>query len=44
MTPSSKHDYTNDNQFGPNFDVVYETIQRVSVPYLKSFGPMKTEI
>ena len=41
---SSKHDYANYDQFAPNFDMVYKTMQRVSVPNLKLFGPMKTEI
>ena len=41
---SSKHDYANYDQFAPNFDVAYKTIQRVFVPNLKLFGPMNTEL
>ena len=36
---SPMHDYANYDQFAPNFD-----IQRVSVPNLKLFGPMITEL
>ena len=32
-----KHDYS-------NFDMAFETIKRVCVPNLKSFGPTKTEL
>ena len=41
---SSKHDYANYDQFPPNFDMTYKTIQSVSVPNVKLFGPMKKEI
>ena len=41
---SSKHDYANYDQFAPNFDMVCKTVQRVSVPNLKLFGPIKTEL
>ena len=34
----------NYDQFAPNFDEAYKTIQRVSVPNLKLFGPMNTEL
>ena len=40
---SSKHDHANFDQFAPNFDIIYKTIQRVSVPNLNFFGPMKTK-
>ena len=39
---SSKHDHVNYDQFAPNFVIAYKTIQRVSVPNLNLFGPMKT--
>ena len=39
---SSKHDYANYDRFVPNFDMAYKAIKRVSIPNLKSFGPMKT--
>ena len=39
-----KHDYGNCNQFAPNFDMAYDTIQRVFVPSLNLFGPTKTEL
>ena len=39
-----KHDYANYNQFAPNFDITYKTVQRVSVPNLNLSGPMKTEL
>ena len=42
-TTSSKHDHANYDQFAPNFDTAYKTIQRVPVPNLNLFGPMKTE-
>ena len=35
---------TNYDQFAPNFDIAYKTIQCVSVPNLNLFGPMKTEL
>ena len=41
---SSKHDYASYRQFAPNFDMGYKTIQHVSAPNLKLFGPMKTEL
>ena len=41
---SSKHDYANYDQFVPNFDLAYKTIQFIFVPYLKLFGPTKTEL
>ena len=41
---SSKRDYANYDQFVPNFDMDYKTIHHVSVPNLKLFGPMKTEL
>ena len=41
MMPS-KHDYANYDQFTPNSDMAYKTIQCVSVPNLKVFGPMTT--
>ena len=41
---SSKHHYKNYDQFALNFDMVYKTMQRGSLPTLKLFGPMKTEI
>ena len=43
MTPS-KHDYANYDRFVPNFDMAYKTIEHVSVPNLKSFGPTRTEL
>ena len=39
-----KHDYANYDRFVPSFNMVYKTIKRVSVPILKSFRPMKTEL
>ena len=39
-----KHDYANCDQFALNFDMVCKTIHCVSVPNLKLFGPMKTEL
>ena len=39
---SSKYDDANYDRFVPNFGMAYKTIKRVSVPNLKSFGPMKT--
>ena len=39
-----KQEYANDDQFSPNFDMVYNTIQLVYVPNLKSFGLMKTDL
>ena len=41
---SSKHDNANYHQFAPNFGIAYKTIQRVSVPNLNLFGPVKTEL
>ena len=41
---SSKHDYANYDHFAPNFNMVYNTIQYVSVSNLKLFGPMTTEL
>ena len=45
---SSKYNYANFDQVAPNFDLGYmyryKAIQHVSVPNLKSFGPMKTEL
>ena len=41
---SSKHEYANDDQFFPNFGMANKTIQPVSVPNLKSFGPIKTDL
>ena len=32
------------DQFAPNFDVAYKTIQCVFVPTLELFGPKKTEL
>ena len=43
MTPL-KHDNANYDKFVPNFDMACKTIQRVSVPNLKLFGPMETEL
>ena len=37
-----KHDYANYDQFVPNFDMACKTIQHLSVPNLKLFGPKKT--
>ena len=39
---SSKN--VNYNKFVPKFDMVYKTIQRVSVPNMRLFGPIKTEL
>ena len=41
---SSKHDDANHDQFAQNLDMAYKTIQCVSVPNLKLFGPMKTKL
>ena len=41
---SSKLDHANYNQFVSNVDMAHKTIQRVSVPNLKVFEPMKTEL
>ena len=41
---SSKHDYANWDQFLPNFNTGCKIIQLVSLPNLKSFGPMKIEL
>ena len=35
---------TNYDQFSSNFDMACKTTQRVSVPNLKLFGSMKTEL
>ena len=39
-----KHDYANYDQFAPNFDMTYKTTQCVSVPNLKLFRSIKTEL
>ena len=39
---SSKHDYADYDQFIPNFNMVCKKL--TSLPNLKSFGPMKTEL
>ena len=39
-----KHDFANYDRFVSNFGMAYKTIQRVSVPNLKSFGPTKTQL
>ena len=39
-----KHDYANYDQFASNFDSTKKTIQLVSVPNFKLFGPMKIEL
>ena len=31
-------------RFAPNFGIAYKTVQRVSVPSLNLFGPVKTEL
>ena len=36
---SSKHGHANYDQFAPNSDMKYKTIQRVFVPNLKLFEP-----
>ena len=41
MTPLKNPNY---DQFSPKFDIVSKTIQRISVPNLKLFGQMKTEV
>ena len=41
---SSNMWHTNDDQLAPNFDIAYKTIQRVSIPNLKLFGPTATEL
>ena len=41
---SPKHDYANYDQFAPNFGMAYKTIQHVSVPNMKLFGSLKTEL
>ena len=38
------YDYANYDQFAPNFDMAYKIIQCVSVPNLKLFGSIKTEL
>ena len=39
-----KRDHGNYDQFAPNSDMACRTIQRVSVPDLKSFEPIETEL
>ena len=39
-----KHDYANYHQFATNTDMACKTIQHVSVPNLKLFGTIKTEL
>ena len=39
-----KHDYANYDQFAPNFAATYKTIQCVTVPNWKLFGPTETEL
>ena len=39
-----KHYYADDDQFAPNFHMVCKTIQCVSPPNFKLFGPMETEL
>ena len=39
-----KHDYANYDQFAQKFEMAYKTILLVSVPNLKLFGSMKTEL
>ena len=39
-----KHDNANYDQFFPNFDKAYKTVQQGSVPNFNLFGPMKTEL
>ena len=41
---SPRHDYANYDQFAPNFNMAYKTIQCVSVPNLKLFRSLKTEL
>ena len=41
---SSKHDYANYDQFVPNFDMAWNTMQVVSVPNSNLFGKMKAEL
>ena len=41
---SSKHDYAHYDQFVTNFDLVYKTIEGVSVPNSRLFGLMNTEL
>ena len=41
---SQKHDHSSYDQFIRNFDMAYETIQRVSLPNLKLFGSTKREL
>ena len=42
MWRHQKYDHANYDQFTQNFDMTYRTIQLVSVPNLKLFGPMTT--
>ena len=44
MRRYTKHDHANYNQFAPNLDMYYKTIERIFVPNLKLFGSMKTEL
>ena len=39
-----KCDFANYDRFVPNFGMTFKTIKRVTVPNLKSFRPMKTEL
>ena len=41
---SSKNVCANYDQLAPNSDMAFKTIQCVSVPNLKLFGPRKTEL
>ena len=42
---SSKHDYANYEQFAPNFDMAYETVQGVSTKFeVTVVGPMTIEL
>ena len=41
---SSNRDHGNYDQFAPNFDMAFGTIQSVLVPNLKSHGPIKIEL
>ena len=41
---SSKHDFANYDRFVPNFGMIYKTTKPVSVPNLKSFRRMKTQL
>ena len=39
-----EHDYATYDQLAPNFGMTYKIIQQVSVPNLKLFESMKTEL